>query len=885
MSNLKREDVDPQGTQEWIESLEDEIEERGFERTRHLLEKLVDYASTRGARLPFNTNTPFVNTILTEQEPKFPGNREIERKIKSLVRWNAMAMVVSANKKAPGIGGHISTYASAATLYEVGFNHFFKGPNHPQGSDLVYFQGHASPGIYARSFLEGRLYEEKMRGFRRELSPNGGLSSYPHPWLMPDFWQFATVSMGLGPLLAVYQARFMNYLIDRGLMENTGRKVWAFLGDGEMDEPESLGGLTLASRENLDNLIFVVNCNLQRLDGPVRGNSKVIQELEGAFRGAGWNVIKVIWGSDFDPLLEHKNGDLFLRRAEEVVDGDLLKYVVEGGSYLREHFYGKYPELLEMVAHINDEDLEKMRIGGHDPIKVFAAYSEAVKTKGKPTVILARTIKGYGLGEAGEGRNITHQQKKLNDEELLHFRDRFNIPLSDSEASTAQLYKPKDKSDEITYIKNQRKKLGGFLPQRRSQGPDIKIPDISLFQELLEGSGDREISTTMAYVRMLTILTKDKNIGKNIVPIIPDEARTFGMDPLFRQLGIYAHGGQLYDPVDSDQFLYYKEAIDGQILEEGINEAGAISSFVAAGTSYSTNGINMIPFYIYYSMFGFQRIWDFIWAAGDMRTRGFLVGGTAGRTTLNGEGLQHQDGHSHLAAAATPNIRAYDLAYGYEIATVVHQGLKDMYEKGKDVIYYLTVENENYVHPPIKKGISEDIIKGLYKIKATDKPIIRLLGSGPLIGETLAAAKLLKEDWGIEPGIWNVTSFSELRRDAEETERWNLINPDKEPRQSHLEIKLSKHSVPTVVSSDYVKMVSEQIGPYVPGPYYALGTDGFGRSDSRENLRHFFEVDRYYIVLTALRALALNGKLDMSKSDEAIKKYNLNPEKPSPITV
>ena len=885
MSNLKREDVDPQGTQEWIESLEDEIEERGFERTRHLLEKLVDYASTRGARLPFNTNTPFVNTILTEQEPKFPGNREIERKIKSLVRWNAMAMVVSANKKAPGIGGHISTYASAATLYEVGFNHFFKGPNHPQGSDLVYFQGHASPGIYARSFLEGRLNEEKMRGFRRELSPNGGLSSYPHPWLMPDFWQFATVSMGLGPLLAVYQARFMNYLIDRGLMENTGRKVWAFLGDGEMDEPESLGGLTLASRENLDNLIFVVNCNLQRLDGPVRGNSKVIQELEGAFRGAGWNVIKVIWGSDFDPLLEHKNGDLFLRRAEEVVDGDLLKYVVEGGSYLREHFYGKYPELLKMVAHINDEDLEKMRIGGHDPIKVFAAYSEAVKTKGKPTVILARTIKGYGLGEAGEGRNITHQQKKLNDEELLHFRDRFNIPLSDSEASTAQLYKPNDKSDEITYIKNQRKKLGGFLPQRRRQGPDIKIPDISLFQELLEGSGDREISTTMAYVRMLTILTKDKNIGKNIVPIIPDEARTFGMDPLFRQLGIYAHGGQLYDPVDSDQFLYYKEAIDGQILEEGINEAGAISSFVAAGTSYSTNGINMIPFYIYYSMFGFQRIWDFIWAAGDMRTRGFLVGGTAGRTTLNGEGLQHQDGHSHLAAAATPNIRAYDLAYGYEIATVVHQGLKDMYEKGKDVIYYLTVENENYVHPPIKKGISEDIIKGLYKIKATDKPIIRLLGSGPLIGETLAAAKLLKEDWGIEPGIWNVTSFSELRRDAEETERWNLINPDKEPRQSHLEIKLSKHSVPTVVSSDYVKMVSEQIGPYVPGPYYALGTDGFGRSDSRENLRHFFEVDRYYIVLTALRALALNGKLDMSKSDEAIKKYNLNPEKPSPITV
>ena len=885
MPNLKREDIDPQGTQEWIESLQDEIEERGFERTRHLLEKLVDFASARGARLPFNVNTPFVNTIISDQEPEFPGNRAAERKIKSIVRWNAMAMVVNANKKSPGIGGHISTYASAANLYEVGFNHYFKGPNHPQGSDLVYFQGHASPGIYARAYLEGRLNEEKLDAFRRELSPKGGLSSYPHPWLMPDFWQFATVSMGLGPLLAVYQARFMNYLIDRGLMEDTGRKVWAFLGDGEMDEPESLSGLTLASREKLDNLIFVINCNLQRLDGPVRGNSNVIQELEGSFRGAGWNVIKVIWGSDFDQLLEHENRDFFLRRAEEVVDGDLLKYVVKGGSYLREHFYSKYPELLEMVAHINDEDLGKMRIGGHDPIKVFAAYSEAVKTKGKPTVILARTIKGYGLGAAGEGRNITHQQKKLNDEELLYFRDRFDIPLSDSEASTAPFYKPDNNSDEIKYIKNQRKKLGGFLPNRRRQGPAIKIPNISLFQELLDGSGDREISTTMACVRMLTILTKDKTIGKNIVPIIPDEARTFGMDPLFRQLGIYSHGGQVYDPVDSDQFLYYKEASDGQILEEGINEAGAISSFVAAGTSYSTNNINMIPFYVYYSMFGFQRIWDFIWAAGDMRTKGFLVGGTAGRTTLNGEGLQHQDGHSHLAAAASPNIKAYDLAYGYEIATVVHSGLKDMYEKGLDVIYYLTVENENYIHPPIKDGINEDIIKGLYKIKTTDKPTIRLLGSGPLMGETLAAAELLKKDWGIDPGIWNVTSFSELRRNAEETERWNLIHPDKKPKQSHLEIKLSKHSVPTVASSDYVKMVSEQIGPYVPGPYYALGTDGFGRSDTRENLRHFFEVDRYYIVLTAIRALALDGKLDMSKADEVMKKYNLNPEKPSPTTV
>ena len=885
MARPSRKDIDPQETQEWIEALEDELKRHGYERTSYLLEKLVDYASKRGARLPFNANTPFVNTIIPIQEPEFLGNREIERKIKSIIRWNAMAMVVNANKHTPGIGGHISTYASAANLYEIGFNHFFKGPDHPQGSDLVFFQGHASPGMYARAYLEGRIDEEKLHNFRRELSPRGGLSSYPHPWLMPDFWQFATVSMGLGSLLAVYQARFMNYLIDRGLMEDTGRKVWAFLGDGEMDEPESLAGLTLASREKLDNLIFVVNCNLQRLDGPVRGNSKVIQELEGAFRGAGWNVIKVIWGSDFDQLLEHENGDLFLRRAEEVVDGDLLKYVVEGGGYLREHFYGKYPKLLEMVAHISDKDLGKMRIGGHDPVKVFAAYSEAVNTKGKPTVILARTIKGYGLGEAGEGRNITHQQKKLNDDELLQFRDRFDIPLSNAEASTTPFYKPDDKSDEIKYMKNQRKKLGGFFPYRWRQGPTIKIPDISLFQELLDGSGDREISTTMAYVRMLTILTKDKTIGKNIVPIIPDEARTFGMDPLFRQLGIYAHGGQMYDPVDSDKFLYYKEATDGQILEEGINEAGAVSSFVAAGTSYSMHGINMIPFYIYYSMFGFQRVWDFIWAAGDMRTRGFLVGGTAGRTTLNGEGLQHQDGHSHLAAAVTPNIKAYDLAYSYEIATVVHYGLIDMFEKGNDVIYYLTVENENYIHPPMPDDVGEDIIKGLYKIKATKNPTIRLLGSGPLMGETLAAADLLKRDWNIDPGIWNVTSFSELRRDAEETERWNLIHPESKQRQSHLEKCLSQHRVPTIAVSDYVKMLSEQIGPYVPGPYYALGTDGFGRSDTRENLRHFFEIDRYYITLAAIRALAIEGKVDISKAEKAIEKYNIDPEKPSPITV
>ena len=878
-------DPDPQETQEWLESIEDALEEHGYERTRYLLETLIDFAQSKGARLPFNTSTPFVNTILPGQQPNYPGDRDIERKIKSIVRWNAMAMVTKANIEAPGIGGHISTFASAATLYEVAFNHFFKGADHPNGQDLIFFQGHASPGIYARAYLEGRIGKDQLHNFRRELSKEGGLSSYPHPYLMPDFWQFATVSMGLGSIMAIYQARFMRYMIDRGFMEDTDRKVFTFLGDGEMDEPEALGAITLASRENLDNLIFVVNCNLQRLDGPVRGNSKVIQELEGAFRGAGWNVIKVIWGSDWDELWENDHDGLLLKRFEEVVDGDLLKYVVEGGAYIRKHFYGKYPELLKRVEHISDEELAKLRLGGHDPMKVYAAYNEAVNFKGKPTVILARTIKGYGLGEAGEGRNITHNQKKLNQDELLYFRDRFKVPLSDEDAMKAPFYRLEEDSEEYKYLIDRRKALGGSLPIRTDRSTPLDLPNISIFQELLDGTGDREISTTMAYVRLLTILTKDKTIGKHIVPIIPDEARTFGMDPLFRQLGIYSHKGQLYDPVDSDQFLYYKEVKDGQILEEGINEAGSISSFIAAGMSYSTHGIKMIPFYIYYSMFGFQRVWDLIWAAGDMRVRGFLLGGTAGRTTLNGEGLQHQDGHSHLAAAATPNIKAYDLAYAYEIATIVHHGMKEMCQNDKDVIYYLTLENENYAHPPMPEGVADDIIKGLYKIRSTEKPIIRLLGSGPLMGEIIAAAELLKKDWDIEPGIWNVTSFSELRRDAEEVERWNLIHPDKEPKHSHLERCLSKHHVPTVAVSDYVKMVSEQIGPYVPGPYYALGTDGFGRSDTRENLRHFFEVDRYYIVLTAIRALALDGKMDMSKVDEAMKKYNLDPEKPSPITV
>ena len=877
-------DTDPQETQEWLESIDDALEEHGYDRTRFLLEELIDYAQTKGARLPFNTNTPFINTIQPKDEPEYPGDQEIERRIKSIIRWNAMAMVVRANTNTPGIGGHISTYASSANLYEVAFNHFFKGPDHPSGGDLVFFQGHGSPGQYSRAYLEGRLTEENLESFRRELTP-GGLSSYPHPYLMPDFWQFATVSMGLGPIMAIYQARFLSYITDRGIYKKSDRKVWAFLGDGEMDEPESKGALTLASKEELDNLIFVVNCNLQRLDGPVRGNTKVIQELEGAFRGAGWNVIKVVWGSDWDELIEKDSSGKLLQRMDEVIDGDLLKYVVEGGAYFREHFFGKYPETLELVSHMSDDELIKMKLGGHDPVKMYAAYKEATEHKGRPTVILARTIKGYGMGSAGEGRNITHNQKKLNEDELLYFRDRFNVELSDKEAVKAPFFKPKANSKEIKYLKQRREELGGYLPSRVVKNKKMNPPDIKIFQELLDGTGDRSISTTMAFVRLLTIICRDKEVGKYVVPIIPDEARTFGMDPLFRQLGIYAHKGQLYDPVDSDQFLYYKEAINGQIFEEGINEAGAISSFIAAGMSYQTTGENMIPFYIYYSMFGFQRVWDFIWAAGDMRARGFLLGGTAGRTTLNGEGLQHQDGHSHLAAAVTPNVKAYDLAYAYEIAVVVRHGIKEMFFDQKDVIYYLTLENENYVHPPMPNGVEEDIIKGMYKLHSTKKPKVRLLGSGPLLNEVIEAAKILKEEWDIDPGIWNVTSFTELRREAEEVERWNIINPTKKAKRSHIEKSLNNNSVPTIAVSDYVKMSSEQISPYVSGSFYSLGTDGFGRSDTRENLRHFFEVDRYYIVLTAIRALADQGDLEMKVVNDVIKKYNIDPNKPNPIKV
>ena len=872
-----KKDIDPQETQEWIESLEDELEEHGFERTRYLLEKLVDYASSKGARLPFNTNTPFINTISTNQEPPFVGNREIERKIKSIIRWNAMAMVVSANTNNPGIGGHISTYASAATLYEIGFNHFFKGPKHPSGPDLVFFQGHASPGIYARAYLEGRVDNKKLQNFRRELTPSGGLSSYPHPWLMPNFWQFATVSMGLGPLMAVYQARFMNYLIDRKLMKQSDRKVWAFLGDGEMDEPEATAGLTLAAREQLDNLIFVVNCNLQRLDGPVRGNSKVVQELEGAFRGAGWNVIKVIWGSDFDQYINHENGHFFLKRVEEIVDGDLLKYVVEGGAYIREHFWGKYPELLKMVEQYTDDELWKFKVGGHDPAKVYAAFSEAVNHKDQPTVILAQTIKGYGLGEAGEGRNITHSQKKLNEDELLQFRSRFDIPLSDEECIKAPFYKPGEDSEEIKYLKERRNELKGFLPKRFDNALPLTIPPLSILDELLKGSGDRDISTTMAFVRALTLLTKDENIGKHIVPIIPDEARTFGIDPLFRQLGIYSHAGQVYDPVDSDQFLYYREATDGQILEEGISEAGAMSSFTAAGMSYSVHREPLIPFYTFYSMFGFQRVGDLIWCAADARARGFLLGATAGRTTLNGEGLQHQDGHSLLLASTVPSCLAYDPAFAYETAVIVEEGLRQMYELNNDRIYYITLYNENYEMPAMPKDSKKGILKGLYLFKPSSKKHAkaRLFGSGSIMRQVIQAAEILEKDFKIPVEIWSVPSYVGLRREALECEDWNRLNPTENPKTPYIVNTLGESEIPTIAASDYMKAVPEMIARWVDN-YTILGTDGFGMSDTRESLRRHFQIDSESIVVATLSSLSRKGEVDPKLVEKTIVKYKLD---------
>ncbi len=882
----KYQDQNPQETRDWIESLQALIQGEGLERTHFILDTLIESARRHGCRMPYSPNTSYVNTIPVSQQKPYPGDRETERRIKSVIRWNAMAMVVKANRENHGIGGHISSFASAATLYEVGFNHFFRGPDDPSGGDLIFFQGHTSPGIYARAYLEGRLSKEKLHNFRRELSEKGGLSSYPHPWLMPDFWQFATVSMGLGPIMAIYQARFMRYLIDRGLIKDTGRKIWAFLGDGEMDEPEALGAITLASREQLDNLIFVVNCNLQRLDGPVRGNGKVIQELEGAFRGAGWNVIKVVWGSDWDPLLEKDPEGLLAKRMNEIVDGDSLKYIVEGGKYVREHFFGKYPELLKMVEHLTDDQVWKLCQGGHDPAKVYAAYAEAVAHKGQPTVILARTIKGYGLGEAGEGRNITHSQKKLNENELLYFRSRFDIPLSDEECIKTPFFKPDADSPEMKYLQEQRNKLGGFQPIRLERSESMEVPGLDGFESLLRGAGDREFSTTMAFVRLLSLLTKDKQIGKYVVPIIPDEARTFGIDPLFRQLGIYSHVGQLYDPVDSDQYLYYREDQKGQILEEGISEAGAVSSFIATGMAHSTYGVNMIPFYIFYSMFGFQRVGDFIWAAADMRTRGFLIGGTSGRTTLAGEGLQHQDGHSLLTASVVPNLKAYDPAFAYEIAVIVQDGMRRMVQEQQDIFYYMTVQNENYQHPDMPKDAAEGIIRGMHRISEYDgkRMKVRLLGSGSLVKEVLAAADLLDRDWNISAEVWSVTSYSELRKEAEDVNRWNNLHVGSKSRRSWLESCLADCSSPVIATSDYVKLVAEQISAYLHCPVIALGTDGFGRSDTREALREFFEINRYYIILSALNALYREGKIEVSLVKKAIKKYGIEQEKPNPVS-
>lgn len=881
-------DHDSAETREWLESLDGVLQNRGAERARFLLSQLHFQASRQGVVTPFTANTPYINTIPANQQPPFPGSREIERRIKSLVRWNAMAMVVRANKHSPGIGGHISTFASAATLVEVGLNHFFRGPDSPGGGDQIYFQGHASPGLYARAFLEGRLSGAQLENFRRELAPGGGLSSYPHPWLMPDFWQFPTVSMGLGAITAIYQARFNRYLEHRGLVDTSKQKVWCFLGDGETDEPESLGALTLASREGLDNLKFIVNCNLQRLDGPVRGNGKIIQELEAAFRGAGWNVIKVIWGSDWDALLARDKTGLLVKRMNEVCDGEFMKFAVEPGSYVREHFFGKYPETLALVEHLSDEQLRKLSRGGHDPEKVYAAYAAAAAHKGSPTVILAHTVKGYGLGEAGEGRNVTHQQKKLNEDELGDFRTRFGIPISDKHVAEAPFYKPAEDSRELQYLRERRKTLGGSLPARSVRCQPLAAPPLEYFKDFLQGSGDNEYSTTMVFVGLLKRLLQHKELGKWVVPIIPDEARTFGMDAFFKPFGIYSNVGQLYEPVDAKTLLAYREAKNGQVLEEGITEAGGMGSFIAAGTAYATQGIPTIPFFIYYSMFGFQRVGDQIWLAADSRTRGFLLGGTAGRTTLAGEGLQHQDGHSHLMASTVPNIRAYDPAFAYELAVIIQDGIRRMYEAGENIFYYLTVGNEPYSMPGMPADAEEGILRGLYKLRPAAKigkgkvSKVHLIGSGPLIREALRAQEILADRYGVAADIWSATSYKELRRDALETERWNMLHPSAEPRRSYVERVLQGEQGVFLAVSDYMKSVPEMITRWVPGGLYPLGTDGFGRSEDRQSLRRFFEVDAECIVVAALARLALRGEIKPAIVEKAIVELGIDAEKVDP---
>ncbi len=873
-------------TREWLDSLDYVLQHGGPVRVGRLLHELAVHAQEAGVRLPFTAATPYLNTIPADQQPPLPGSREIERRIKSLVRWNALAMVVRANRTEDGIGGHISTFASSATLYEVGFNHFFHGKGDHNDQDLVFFQGHGAPGIYARAFLEGRLTVQQLENFRRELKPGGGLSSYPHPWLMPDFWEFPTVSMGLGPLTAIYQARFMRYLEDRGLKAPGKAKVWAFLGDGETDEPEALGAITLASRERLDNLIFVINCNLQRLDGPVRGNGQIIPELEAAFRGAGWNVIKVIWGSEWDPLLAKDHDGLLVTRMGEVVDGEYQKYAVSSGAYIREHFWGKDPRLLEMVSHLSDDQLKKLSLGGHDPVKVFAAYDAAVRHTGQPTVILARTIKGYGIGEAGEGKNITHQQKKLNEVELRAFRSRFGVPISDDDIANAPFYLPSPDSPEARYIQERRAELGGFVPSRTVTAPPLVLETLpEVFTEFHDGTPDRKASTTMAFVRMLAKLLKDPEIGKLVVPIVPDEARTFGMEPLFRQVGIYSHVGQLYEPVDSDTLLYYKEARDGQILEEGINEAGSLSSFVSAGTAYATHGVNTIPFFIFYSMFGMQRVGDLVWLAADSRTRGFLLGGTSGRTTLAGEGLQHQDGHSHLLASAVPNLIAYDPAFAYEIAVIVEDGIRRMYKEQESVFYYITVMNEQYEQPAMPPGVREDILRGLYRFRPASGPAAhraQLVGSGAILLEVLKAQAILASDYGVSADVWSATSYTELARNATDVARWNRLHPGETPRLSHIEHCLAATDGVIVAASDYVKALPDTLGRWLDRSVTTLGTDGFGRSDGRAGLRDFFEVDARHVVIATLAALARAGELDVVVVTKAMQGFGIESDRPNP---
>jgi pyruvate dehydrogenase E1 component len=884
-------DFDVAETQEWIEALGDVVRAKGAGRAQFLLQKLLEEGYERGVQLPFSANTPYLNTIPPAAEPEYPGNRAVERRIKSLVRWNALAMVVRANRQFAGIGGHISTYASAATLYEVGFQHFFRGRGDDGfAGDHVFFQGHASPGIYARAFLEGRISREQMEAFRRELAPGGGLASYPHPYLMSEFWEYPTVSMGLGPINAIYQARFNRYLHDRGLVDTSRKHVWAFLGDGETDEPESLGAISLAARERLDNLIFVINCNLQRLDGPVRGNGKIIQELEAIFRGTGWNVIKVIWGSDWDPLLAAESTGLLIQRMNEVVDGELQKYVVEDGAYVRRTFFGKYPELARLVEQLSDDEIWKLRRGGHDPRKVHAAYREAVDNEGSPTVILAQTIKGYGLGEAGEGRNVTHQQKKLNDEELRLFRDRFDIPISDRELAKTPFYRPPESSEEIQYLLERRRALGGFVPSRRPVTVALPVPAPPIFGEFDAGS-EREVSTTMAFVRMLALLLKDPELGRRVVPVVPDEARTFGMESLFRQYGIYSSVGQLYEPVDAKTLLYYKEAKNGQILEEGITEAGSMASFTAAGTSAYSHGFDTIPFFIFYSMFGFQRVGDLVWAAADQGARGFMLGATSGRTTLNGEGLQHEDGHSHVLAATVPNLIAYDPAYAYELAAILLDGLRRMLQARENVFYYVTLYNENYAMAPKPAGSDEGILRGLYPLRAGDGDAdwarVHLLGSGSLLREALRAQEILRERYQVRADVWSATSYKELRREALEVERWNLLHPAAERRRPYVERVLAEAGagagVPVVAVSDFMKLVPDQIARWVPAPFVPLGTDGFGRSETREALRRFFEVDAEHVALAALRALAGAGAYDVARAAAAVGELGLDAEKSDPV--